>query len=70
MIRALLSQMSSLHRRTLARFHRSEQPKADAAERRERWNRVIADHQKPPEHHERTAPSFRGGTGSDGGTRV
>jgi hypothetical protein len=70
MIRALLSQVSSFHRRTLARFHRSEQPKADAAERRERWNRVIADHQKPPERHERTAASSPGGAGSDGGTRV
>jgi hypothetical protein len=28
-------------------LHRKDRLKANAAERRERWNRVIAEHQKP-----------------------
>jgi hypothetical protein len=40
------------------------------AERRERWNQLIAGHQKPLEHQERTSTSSPGRTGSDGETRV
>ena len=69
MIRALFSQMSRFHERTLALFHRPDQLKADAAERRERWNQVIAAHQKPLEHQERTLTSSTGGAGLEGGTR-
>jgi hypothetical protein len=70
MIRALFSQVSRFHQRTLARFHRTDQLKADAAERRESWNQVIAGHQKPLEHQERTSTSSTGGTGSNGETRA
>jgi hypothetical protein len=70
MIRALISQVSRFHQRTLARFHRTDQLKADAAVRRERWNQLIAGHQKPLEHQERTSTSSPGRTGSDGETRV
>jgi hypothetical protein len=70
MIRALFSQVSRFHQRTLARFHRTDQLKADAAERSERWNQVIAGHQKPPGHQERTSTSSPGRTGSDGEARA
>ena len=70
MIRALFSQVSRFHQRTLARFHRTDQLKADAAERRERWNQVMAEHQKPPERQQRTSASSPGVTGSDGETRA
>jgi hypothetical protein len=69
MIRALFSQVSRFHQRTLARFHRTDQLKADAAERRERWNQVIAEHQKPLEHSERTSRPSTGGAGSAGEAR-
>jgi hypothetical protein len=69
MIRALFSQVSRFHQRTLARFHRTDQLKADAAERRERWNQVIAGH-KPPDPQQGTSTSSPGGTGSGGETRV
>jgi predicted anti-sigma-YlaC factor YlaD len=32
--------------RAVALFHRTDQLKADSAERRERWNQVIAEHKK------------------------
>ena len=54
---ALLSYVSSFRQRAAALFHRNDQLKANADERRERWNQVIAEHQKPLEHHE--APSKR-----------
>ena len=66
MIRALFSQVSSLHGRALARFHRTDQLKADATERRERWNEVVAGHQKPLGRQERPSTSSTGGTGSEG----
>jgi hypothetical protein len=49
MLQALLSPLSFFRRRVSAFLHRKDQLKADAAERRGRWNRVIAAHQKPPE---------------------
>jgi hypothetical protein len=70
MIRALFSRMSRFHQRTLARFHRTDQLKADDAERRERWNQVIAGHQKPLAHQERALASSAGETGSAGETRA
>jgi hypothetical protein len=48
-MKALFSSVSSFRQRALARFHRTDQLKAQSAERQERWNQVIADHQKPPE---------------------
>ena len=49
MLKALLSRVPFLrhHAPTLSR--RKDQLKADSAERRERWNQVIAEHQKPLE---------------------
>ena len=48
MMHALLfSPVSFLRQRVSTLLHRKDQLKADAAERRERWNRVIAEHQKP-----------------------
>src|SRR5438067_1995154 len=47
MLKALLSRVSFFRQRALTLSHRNDQLKADAAERRERWNEVIAEHQKP-----------------------
>jgi hypothetical protein len=47
MLKELLSRVSSLRDRALSLSHRKDQLKADSAERRERWNQVIAEHQKP-----------------------
>ncbi len=70
MIRALFSQVSRFHQRTLARFHRTDQLKADGAERRERWNQVIAGYQKPPEQQGHTSTSSTGGATSGGEPRA
>ena len=43
------SYVSSARQRAVALFHRTDQLKADAAERRRSWNQVIAEHQKPLE---------------------
>jgi hypothetical protein len=47
MLKALLSRVPFFRQRASALSHRDDQLKADSAERRERWNQVIADHQKP-----------------------
>jgi hypothetical protein len=49
MLKALLSSVSFLRQRALSLSHRGDQLKADSAERREKWNQVIAEHQKPLE---------------------
>ena len=49
MLQALFSRASLLRQRAVALFHRTDQLKADSAERRERWNQVIAEHQKDQE---------------------
>ena len=49
MLQALFSRVSFFRQRAVALFHRTDQLKADSAERRERWNQVIAEHQKPLE---------------------
>jgi hypothetical protein len=49
MVQALFSPVSFLRQRVSAFLHRKDQLKAGAAERRDRWNRVMAAHQKPPE---------------------
>ena len=67
MFGALLSQVSRFHGRVLARFHRTDQLKADATERRERWNEVVAGHQKPLGRQEPTSTSSTGGAGPTGG---
>ena len=47
------SRVSLFRQRAVALFHRTDQLKADSAERRERWNQVIAEviaeHQKDQE---------------------
>jgi hypothetical protein len=47
MLQALLSRIPFFRQRTLA--PRNDQLKTDSAERRERWNQVIAEHQRPLE---------------------
>ncbi len=56
MLKALLSRVPFLrhHAPTLSR--RKDQLKADSAERRERWNQVIAEHQKPLGKQPETSP--------------
>ncbi len=61
MIQALFSRVSSFRQRTVALFHRNDQLKADSAERRERWNQVIAEHQKPLDQQKSTSTSSTGG---------
>jgi hypothetical protein len=47
MLKELLSRVSFLRHRVLTLSPRNDQLKADSAERREAWNQVIAEHQKP-----------------------
>ncbi len=47
MLKALLSRVPFFRQRPSSLSHRDDQLKADSAERRERWNAVIAEHQKP-----------------------
>ena len=47
MLQAICSPVSFVRQRVSALLHRNDRLKADAAERRERWNHVIAEHQKP-----------------------
>ena len=47
MVQALFSPVSFLRQRVSAFLHRKDL-KAGEAERRDRWNRVMAAHQKPP----------------------
>ena len=49
MLKALLSRVSFLRQRAVMLAQRNDQLKADSEERRERWNQVIAEHQKPRE---------------------
>jgi hypothetical protein len=55
MVQALFSPVSFFRQRLSAFLHRKDQLKAGAAERRDRWNRVIAGHQKPPEQPQDTS---------------
>jgi hypothetical protein len=48
MLKELLSRVSFLRHRVLT-LSRNDKLKADSAERREAWNQVIAEHQKPLE---------------------
>jgi hypothetical protein len=47
MLKALLSRVPFFRHRALTLSRGNGQVKADSAERRERWNQVIAEHQKP-----------------------
>jgi hypothetical protein len=61
MIHALLSHLSSFRHRALALFHPTDRLGAEAAERRERWNQVIAERQKPQDRPQDTSTSSAGG---------
>ena len=54
-MKALSSYVSSFRQRAVALFHRNDQLKASSDERRERWNQLIAEHQKPLERKQATA---------------
>ena len=47
MMNAFLSPVSFLRSRMSTLLHRNNRLKAAAAERRERWNQVIAEHKNP-----------------------
>ena len=57
MLKALLSRVSFLRQRAVTLAQRNDQLKADSEERRERWNQVIAEHQKPLEKQTGTSSS-------------
>jgi len=59
----LFSYVSSFRQRAVALFHRNDQLKANADERRERWNQVIAEHQKPLERQQAISKSPVSGFG-------
>jgi hypothetical protein len=60
MLQALFSRVSFFRLRAVALLHRKDELKADSAERRERWNQVIAEHQKPLNHKGTSTSSIRG----------
>jgi hypothetical protein len=61
MLSALFSPVSFFRQRVSALRHRNDRLKADAAERRERWKQVIAEHQKPLDQRQDTATSAADG---------
>jgi hypothetical protein len=46
-MKSLLPYVSFFRQRATALFHRADRLNAISMERRERWNEVIAEHQKP-----------------------
>ena len=48
-MRSVSSYVSSIRERAAALLHRADHVDADSAERKRRWNQLIAEHQKPPE---------------------
>jgi hypothetical protein len=59
-MKSLLPYVCFFRQRATALFHRADRLNAVAAERRERWNDVIAEHQKPlkpQKHSEKTTRS-------------
>jgi len=48
-MKGLFPYVSSFRQRAIALFHRTDQLKAIAAERRQRWTQVITEHRKPLE---------------------
>lgn len=61
MLKALLSHVPFFRQRASTLSRHDDQLKADSAQRRERWNQVIADHQKPLGPQEATSASSTGG---------
>src|SRR2546425_12972808 len=64
MIQGLFSRVSFFRQRAVALFHRTDQLKADSAERRERWNQVIAEHKMDQEKGTSTSSTGGGETQS------
>jgi hypothetical protein len=56
MLKALLSRVPFFRQRATTLSRHNDQIKADSADRRERWNQVIAEHQKPLEQPKGAAP--------------
>jgi hypothetical protein len=56
-MKALFSYVSSFRQRAVALLHRNDPLKANSDERRERWNQLIAEHQKPVERQQATSTS-------------
>jgi hypothetical protein len=56
-MKALSSYVSSFRQRAATLLHRTDPLKANADERRERWNQLIAEHQKPVERQQATSTS-------------
>jgi hypothetical protein len=54
-MKALVSCVSAIRQRALAFLHRNDQRKVDSADRRDRWNEVIAEHQKAVDPHKDAA---------------
>lgn len=46
-MKSLFPYISSFRQRAMAIFHRTDALKASSNERRQRWDEVIAEHQKP-----------------------
>lgn len=59
MMQALFSRVSFFRQRAVALFHRNDQLKTHSAERRERWNQVIAEYQKPDQQKGTSTSSTR-----------
>jgi hypothetical protein len=62
MLQAMLSRVSCFRQRAFGLFRRTDQLNADSAERRERWNQVIAEHKKPLDREQTTSTSSTGKT--------
>lgn len=48
-MKSLSSYVSSVRQKATALLHRTDQVKADSAERQRDWNRAIAEHRRPLE---------------------
>ena len=56
-MKSLFSYVSSFRQRAVAVLHRNDPLKAHSDERRDRWNQLIAEHQKPVERQQATSTS-------------
>ena len=62
MLQAILSRVSCFRQRVFGLFRRTDPLSVDSAERRERWNQVIAEHQKPLDREKTTSTASTGKT--------
>ncbi len=56
-MKTLFSYVSSFRQRAVALLHRNDPFKAHSDDRRDRWNQLIAEHQKPVERQQATSTS-------------